>query len=286
MMSTLFAVTRPQILAALLLVVLAGCDNTVDLAVADPTLPPEGWTLVWSDEFDGTTLDKSRWEVQTGDGCPNLCGWGNNELQWYQAENITIRDGRLVIEAVQEDTSSARPYTSGRLRTKGLGDWTYGRFEVRARLPVGQGFWSAIWMLSSDEVYGEWAASGEIDIMEAIGNRPGEIFGTLHYGDTFPLNTSSGQAFNLVHGTFADDFFVFAIEWEEGVIRWYINNVLYLTQTEWSTTGGDFPAPFDQPFHILLNLAVGGNLPGPPDETSIFPQRMEVDYVRVYERTE
>jgi beta-glucanase (GH16 family) len=277
---------RPALLLTLLLgIVAAGCDNSVP-GIPDPTETPEGWTLVWSDEFNGTALDPGKWDVQTGDGCPELCGWGNDELQWYQEENITLENGRLVVH-IREGDSPERPYTSARLRTLNRGDWTYGRFEIRARLPrPQQGLWPAIWMLPTDNVYGTWAASGEIDIMEAIGSRPREVFGTLHYGGPFPRNTESGDSFQLAAGTHGDDFFVFALEWEEGEIRWYINNVLYQTQTEWFSENGPFPAPFDQDFHLLLNVAIGGYLPGPPDETTVLPQRMEVDYVRVYERAE
>ncbi len=260
---------------------LIACDNAIDLTVPDPTATPEGWSLVWADEFDGTTLDESRWSFQLGDGCPDLCGWGNAELQVYQRENVSVGDGVLTITASKEVDGT---FTSGRVRSKGRGDWTYGRFEIRATLPTGQGLWPAIWLLASEDVYGAWAASGEIDIMESIGSEPGEVFGSLHYGGTFPANTSSGKPFELVHGTFADDFFMFAVEWEEGQIRWYVNNVLYQTQTDWRSMGGEYPAPFDQAFHLILNLAVGGNLPGAPDETTVFPQEMVVDYVRVYQR--
>ncbi|RMH54254.1 MAG: glycoside hydrolase family 16 protein, partial [Bacteroidetes bacterium] len=249
----------------------------------DPTATPPGWRLVWADEFDGTALDTTRWAYQLGDGCPDLCGWGNDELQQYRRDNLSVGDGVLTITARREADGT---YTSARIRTKDRAAWTYGRFEIRARLPVGQGLWPAVWMLPAEEAYGGWAASGEIDIMEAVGGQPDEVFGTLHYGGPFPQNVSSGGPFQLVHGTFADDFFVFALEWEEGEIRWYINNVPFLTQTEWFSTGGAYPAPFDQPFYLLLNVAVGGRLPGPPDETTPFPQRMVVDYVRVYERAD
>ncbi|MEO0560294.1 MAG: glycoside hydrolase family 16 protein, partial [Bacteroidota bacterium] len=209
---------------------------------------------------------------------------GNNELQTYTRANATVSDGTLKITAREE---AADTYTSARLRTLGKGDWTYGRFEVKARLPEGQGMWPAIWLLFSNDTYGGWAASGEIDIMEAVGNKPDEVFGTLHHGGPFPENVFTGEEFKLFSGTFGDDFFVFTTEWEEGEIRWYINNVLYQTQTsdDWSTTGSTNPAaPFDHDFHMILNVAVGGNLPGSPDETTAFPQTMEVDYVRVYQR--
>jgi beta-glucanase (GH16 family) len=139
-------------------------------------------------------------------------------------------------------------------------------------------------MLPTDEVYGGWAASGEIDIMELVGHQPARVHGTLHYGGPAPANQSSGAPYDLSSGTFADDFHVFAVEWEEGEIRWYVDGVLYQTQTEWNSTGGPFPAPFDQRFHLLLNVAVGGNWPGSPDITTPFPQTMQVDYVRVYQR--
>ena len=247
--------------------------------------PPDGFKLVWNDEFDGTSLDTSKWEAMVGNGCPNLCGWGNAELQYYLARNATVADGLLTITA-REEATGTNDYTSARLRTRGKGDWTYGRFEVRARLPFSQGFWPAIWMLPTDEAYGGWAASGEIDIMELKGQEPRTTYGTLHYGGVFPRNTSSGGAKTLDSGSFADGFHVFAIEWDEGRIRWFVDGVSFQTQTNWSTEGFPFPAPFDERFHMLLNIAVGGNFVGAPDANSIFPQTMVVDYVRVFERSE
>ncbi len=285
-MATLRTLVGALPLLFVMLVAWAGCDNSVDQLIPDAEATPPGWTLVWSDEFDGTALDTTKWEPQLGDGCPDLCGWGNGELQFYQAENATVENGVLAITALQEINATDTSYTSARLRTLGRGDWTYGRFEIRAKLPTGQGLWPAIWLLFSEDTYGGWAASGEIDIMEAVGNVPNEIFGTLHYGGESPDNVQSGEPFELVAGTFADDFFVFAVEWEEGEIRWFVNNVLYQTQTEWFSTGGEYPAPFNHDFHMMLNVAVGGNLPGAPDATTVFPRSMEVDYVRVYERVE
>jgi len=297
-----------------------GCDNSIEQNTPDPLETPDGWNLVWSDEFGGTEVDTTKWGFQLGDGCqisPDLCGWGNGEFQNYAAENATVENGVLTISALQDvvladtvvvdgDTTFVEAdtsYTSARLRTLGKGDWTYGRFEVRAKLPTGQGLWPAIWLLFSEPTYGEWAASGEIDIMEAIGSEPGEVFGTLHYGGVAPDNEFTGEARELFAGTFDEDFYVFTVEWEEvdrsvdedgevvkGVdIRWYLNNVLYQTQNEddWYTTGSDDPtAPFNHDFHMILNVAVGGNLPGAPDVSTTFPQTMEVDYVRVYERAE
>ncbi|MCA9759066.1 MAG: family 16 glycosylhydrolase [Candidatus Eisenbacteria bacterium] len=237
------------------------------------------YQLVWADDFDGTEVDTEKWEFQTGTGCPDLCGWGNNELQNYRPENATVAGGFLTIQARNE---TGEGYTSARLRTRYLGDWTYGRLEMRAKLPIGQGLWPAFWMLPTDEVYGTWAASGEIDIMEAVGQEPSRVIGTLHYGGTWPDNTYTTNSYDLPSGTFHDDFHEFALEWEPCEIRWYVDGEVYATQDSWYSTGGPFPAPFDERFHVLLNLAVGGNLPGPPDQTTVFPQDFVIDYVRVY----
>lgn len=240
--------------------------------------------LVWADEFDGSQVDSDNWVFQLGDGSevglPS--GWGNNERQYYQRENATVADGVLTITARAESISGFS-YTSARLRTAGLADWRYGRFEMRARLPIGKGIWPAFWMLPAEEAYGGWAASGEIDIMEYIGSEPSRVFGTLHYGQPWPNNSFSGREYDLSGETFADDFHVFAIEWQPGEIRWYVDDLHYATQTDWFSSGGPYPAPFDRSFYLLLNLAVGGNLPGAPDSTTEFPQELVVDYVRVYQ---
>jgi beta-glucanase (GH16 family) len=245
---------------------------------------PAGWKPVWSDEFNGKEIDFSKWAVEE-----NGHGGGNGELQYYvdRPENLRIEDGHLVIEARKQKFNTAgveKEYTSGRLRTKRRASWLYGRFEVRAKLPTGRGIWPAIWMLPEKEAYGGWASSGEIDIMEMVGHEPAKVHGTLHHGASWPKNVHTGAPFELKSGTFADDFHVFAIEWEKDVIRWYVDGALYQTQDKWSSDGGAFPAPFDQPFHLVLNLAVGGGWPGPPDEKTVFPQRMTVDWVRVYQR--
>jgi len=239
--------------------------------------------LVWADEFDGEALDLSKWSPQIGDGCdisPDLCGWGNNELQFYRPENATVSDGTLKIEARRE-SAGGRSYTSARLRSIDQGDWTYGRFEARIKLPTGQGLWPAFWMLPTDEVYGGWPQSGEIDIMELVGNEPATVHGTIHYGRPWPNNSFSGTAFTLQEGIFQDDFHEFAIEWEPDQIRWYVDGYHYFTRTRGDVAPNRWP--FDQDFHFLLNVAVGGNWPGSPDGSTVFPQIMEVDYVRVYD---
>ncbi len=240
----------------------------------------KGWKLVWSDEFDSTAINNDKWGYDTGGH-----GWGNNESQNYtnRQENSYILNDWLVIEAKEENYENSS-YTSARMITKFKGDWLYGKFEIRARMPKGQGIWPAIWMLPTDLQYGGWPKSGEIDIMEYLGHDTKTVYGTLHYGNDYPINTHSGTHFTISSGDdFYDDFHIFTIEWEETEIRWYVDGVLYQTQTQWFTPNSDYPAPFDRRFHLLLNVAVGGNWPGYPDGTTQFPQRMYVDYVRVYQ---
>ncbi len=237
-------------------------------------------SLVWADEFDGTTLDLTKWTPQIGDGCDiNLCGWGNNELEYYRAENAVVSNGTLKIIAKSERFGN-RNYTSARLRSINKGDWTYGRFEARMKLPTAQGMWPAFWMLPTDEAYGGWPRSGEIDIMELVGKEPDRSHGTIHYGNPWPNNLSQSAAYQLNSGAFNDDFHTFAIEWEAGVIRWYVDDYLFLTKV--TSDLAPFTWPFDKRFHFLLNLAVGGNWPGNPNGGTTFPQTMEIDYVRVY----
>ena len=244
--------------------------------------------LVWSDEFDGTEVDTAKWSFQRGDGTEVYLppGWGNNEQQWYTEENATVADGFLTITARKESVEPGYNFTSARLRSFRKGDWTYGRMEMRAKMPLGKGLWPAFWMLSTHREYGGWAASGEIDIVEYLGSDPEDIFGTIHYGGEWPNNRFSGTPYKLPSGSFDEDFHVFAIEWEEGEIRWYVDDVHYGTKTDWYSTAAPFPAPFDKNFHFLLNLAVGGDLPGAPDSNTQFPAEYVIDYVRVYQVAE
>jgi len=215
-------------------------------------------------------------------------GWGNNELEYYTArpENVRQDHGNLVLEAVKEDFQGAdgirRDFTSARVTTERRFSQKYGRFEARIQLPRGSGVWPAFWLLGEDFRSAGWPACGEIDIMENVGKEPGTILGSLHgpgYSGENPLTT----AYALPRGRFSDGFHVFAIEWEPNVIRFYVDGELFATKT-----AADIPAGkrwvFDHPFFILLNLAVGGNLPGKPDNSTVFPQSMLVDYVRVYSR--
>ncbi len=290
------------VLAALLTAGAGGVDKAkAPLAPPEPDAP-KGWHAIWSDEFEGAKVDRKKWAFDLGNRLPSgQPGWGNDELQFYTSrpENVYVKGGMLHVRAVREAHEGA-PYTSARLKTKGLFAQKFGRFEVRAKLPTGQGVWPAIWMLPEEDKHGGWAASGEIDIMEARGQEPGKVLGTLHYGSGWPANVHSGKDHVLpAAGTIAD-FHVYALEWDPGEFRWYVDGKLYQTQNFWWSSskreGGNgvppakaselnpWPAPFDQPFHILLNVAVGGRFLGNPDADTEFPVEMMVDYVRAFER--
>ena len=254
--------------------------------------------LVWQDEFNGNQVDDSKWEFQTGRGVigtgdpgtddHGLWAWGNGELQTYETSNATVNNGHLTITAKKDDGGHA--YTSSRLRTKNKAEWTYGRIEMRAKLPTGQGLWPAFWMLPSNSPYGGWAASGEIDIMESKGRIPNTIHGTIHYGGEWcqaGCNQYTGATFDTPTSP-TDDFYTYAVEWTTHEFRWYIKDdsgseTRYAKIGSWYSEQGTYPAPFDTDFHILLNLAVGGQFDNylPPDSAA-FPSEFIVDYVRVY----
>lgn len=241
------------------------------------------WRLVWSDEFNGDKLDYSKWEAEV-----NAFGGGNDEQQMYtdRKENLRVENGSLVIEARKDNPNiqgTTRPFSSGRVRTKHRGDWKYGKIEVRAKLPEGQGMWSAAWMMPTEEKYGGWAASGEIDIIEINGKSPETAHLTIHHGGGWPNNRQTGGTKSLDKAKYTDDFHVYAIEWQAKSIRWLIDGQAAYETSAWQSTGGKFPAPFDQDFHLILNLAVGGRFVGPPSEKTAFPARMLVDYVRVHQ---
>jgi len=260
--------------------------NNPTLIVADnfDVSPGDALTLVWSDEFDAAQLDPESWFFEEGDGSEyGIPGWGNNELEWYLPNSALLDNGMLVITA-REEESNGKNYTSARINTRDRFAFRYGRIEARIRLPGGQGIWPAFWLMPQDDVYGTWAASGEIDIMEAInlGASGGNtVHGTLHYGGQWPNNVSSGSGYNVATDA-TTEFHVYALEWDASEMRWYVDDVLYAMQNNWSTTAAPFPAPFDERFYIILNAAVGGNWPGAPDAATMFPVTMEVDYVRVY----
>jgi beta-glucanase (GH16 family) len=246
------------------------------------------WTLVWSDEFDGpngAAVDSSKWSFDVGGS-----GWGNNELETYTSRtaNSDLEDGRLAIKALKERFTGAdnitRNYTSARLLTKNRFTQAYGRFEARIKIPYGQGIWPAFWMLGDNIDSAHWPNCGEIDIMENIGKEPAIVHGTFH-GPGYSGGSGVSAAYTLPGvRKFADDFHLFAVEWEPNVMRFYVDGLLYKTRTP-----ADLPAGtswvFDHPFFIILNVAVGGGWPGNPDATTVFPQQMLVDYVRVYSRS-
>ncbi|MGD1848261.1 MAG: family 16 glycosylhydrolase [Salibacteraceae bacterium] len=260
----------------MLLVLLLGLGLQCETSIAQCNI------LMWQDEFDGNSLDLTKWSYQTGDGCPDLCGWGNNELQHYtdRNDNVSVANGMLTITALQESFMGS-DYTSGRIRTIGKGEWTGGRIEARMKLPTGQGLWPAFWMLPTDSYYGGWPLSGEIDIMEIRGHEDNIQHGTIHFGPLFPANAFSGTTYTLPSGSFSTAFHDFALEWEKDELRWYVDGALFATKKPNSLSGN--PWRFDRDFHLLLNVAVGGWFPGNPDPSTQFPQTMEVDWVRVYQ---
>jgi beta-glucanase (GH16 family) len=246
---------------------------------ANTPTPPwerEGWQLVWQDEFEGETIDPDNWNFEIGGS-----GWGNNEWQFYtdRPENVRLEDGNLVIEARQEKFVT-RNYTSGRLKTQDLHAFTYGRFEARMKLPQGQGIWPALWMLGDDIGTVGWPRSGEIDIMEHIGREPTRVHGTVH-GPGYSGSGGIGHYKTFPPGALYEEFHTFAVEWDPEEIRWYVDDEQFFQVTPKSVRG-DWV--YDHPFFIIINLAVGGNWPGYPDETTVFPQFLTVDYVRVYQR--
>lgn len=255
----------------------------------DPETPElEGYDLLWSDEFNGDSLDTSIWNQEV-----RQPGWTNNELQAYtnSEDNVYVEDGHLVIRALQEFNDNGEAYyTSGKITGRGHTDFMYGRIEISARVPQGQGLWPAIWLMPYNEsIYGSWPRCGEIDIMESLGHQTDLTYSTIHYGN--PHSQQQGT-YRLEEGLFSDDFHVYALEWEPGEMRFYTDDVLVACFNDWySSTNGttffDYPAPFNQLYFLQLNLAVGGNWPGDPDETTDFSYAaFEVDYVRCYQLPE
>lgn len=281
------------------------------LGMADEP-PAASWQMVWHDEFDGQAIDPGKWDYDVGNGFFNsdaeqwISGWGNGEMQYYTRapDNAIVRDGLLHLRALKQSMHGCG-YTSARLKTRhrdghALLAQTYGRFEIRAKLPTGQGLWPALWMLPLDEKYGGWASSGEIDIMEARGQHPAQVLGTIHYGSRWPANQHTGQTYVLPDGGTIADFHVYAVQWEPGVIRWFVDGREFSVRSFWWSSSrtrdgkgampanesdlNPWPAPFDQPFYLIMNLAVGGQFVGKPNPQTPFPAEMLVDYVRVYQK--
>ncbi|SRR5216683_1190921 len=248
---------------------------------------PSVWSLVWSDEFEGpngSAVDPSKWTLEVGGN-----GWGNNELETYTSRtaNADLEGGTLVIKALKETFTGTdgltRNYTSARLLTKTKFTQMYGRFEARLKIPYGQGLWPAFWMLGDNIDSAHWPNCGEIDVMENIGREPSIVHGTIH-GPGYSGGNGLSSSYSLPSNQrFTDSFHTFAVEWEPNVVRFYCDGILYKTRTPADLPQGQTWV-FNHPFFILLNVAVGGNWPGSPDGTTVFPQTMQVDYVRVYQR--
>ena len=271
-----------------------------------------GWTLVWNDEFEGDRVDLTKWDFEIGNGFFDyknhvwIPGWGNEELQYYtrEPENVSVKDGLLTIRAVKESLHECG-YTSARLKTRKrdgtvLFSKLYGRVEFRAKVPWGKGLWPALWMLPVEDKYGGWAASGEIDLMEIVGEKPHEVLNSIHFGSVYPKRSLDTHVHKLPNGSMVSDWHVYTVEWEPGEIRFYVDNVHTSTQSFWwscsKTKNGAgveakkdadlnaWPAPFDQAFYLIMNVAVGGNFPGAPNPDTQFPAELVVDYVRVYDK--
>jgi len=270
----------PAVLLAIVSTLACGADQPVTVSgpPPPPPPPPPPWQLVWHDEFDSTALDTTRWTWDIGGN-----GWGNAELEYYtnRVENARVDSGALVIEARQE-SFGGRSYTSARLKTQGLGAWKYGRVEARIQIPRGQGLWPAFWMLGDNIAQVGWPTCGEIDIMENIGKEPAIVHGTAH-GPGYSGANGIGAPYTLSTGAFADNYHVYAVEWELNSIRWSVDGTQYFATTPASIPSGTTWV-YDHPFFIIMNVAVGGGWPGNPDATTTFPQTMVVDYVRVYQR--
>ena len=245
----------------------------------------EGWNIVWQDEFDKDSLDLTKWSREIGGH-----GWGNNELQFYtdSDSNSYVENGNLILKAqvVPQGIGSSRGlryYSSARLRTYGKGDWKYGRIEVKAKVASGQGIWPAIWMLPTDWLFGGWPSSGEIDIMEHVGYDLGVVHGSVHTeAYNHKINTQRSSARKIANVD--TEFHVYSIIWDKDKISFFIDDVQYFL-FENDQQGNYKTWPFDQRFHLLINIAVGGDWPGNPDNSTNFPRKMLVDYVRVYEKS-
>lgn len=271
-----------------LVLILSGCALATPAPTATPvpSLMPTataewerpGWELVWQDEFEGSELNLQNWTFDRGGG-----GWGNQEWQAYtdRPENVRLEEGMLVIEAREEpELIGGRNYSSARIKTQGLHAWQYGRIEARLKLPYGQGLWPAFWMLGEDLSKKGWPAAGEIDILEFIGREPDTIYATVH-APGYSGGDGVGSSLTVPAESLKSDFHVYAIEWQEDEIRWYFDDQEYFRLTP-----KDVPDEwiFNHPFFLILNLAVGGRWPGYPNDTTVFPQYLIVDYVRVYQK--
>jgi beta-glucanase (GH16 family) len=237
-----------------------------------------GYQLLWSDEFSSNTLNTQNWTFDIG----NNSGWGNQELEYYtsRVNNVFVSAGNLIIEADQESYQGSN-YTSARIKTEGIQQFTYGRIDIRAKLPVAHGMWPALWMLGSNISTVPWPGCGETDIMELVGSNPSQVTGSMHWQQSDGSEGTYNNNYDLSSGDFSQQFHVFSLLWQHDSVQFYVDDNLYVNGSIANVTSGTYP--FNLPFFFIFNVAVGGNFPGPPDNTTIFPQRMFVDYVRVFE---
>ncbi|MCQ2572809.1 MAG: glycoside hydrolase family 16 protein [Treponema sp.] len=276
--------------------IFAASSNLISCATNKVQSEKGPWKLVWQDEFNGNKLDLTKWDYQTGTGSQyGLNGWGNDELEYYTPENVSVKKGNLVIEARKEN-KNGMPYTSGRIRTMKddgtvLYGTTFGRIEARMMLPEGSGIWPAFWMLPASTKYGVWASSGEIDIMEAKGRLPNRTYGTVHFGQPWPGNKYTGNMYKFPEDEDITDYHVYALEWEPGSLKWFVDDNLFYETSNWYAMDDsgekvwDYPAPYDEPFYILFDLAIGGAYDEyrKPSDSDV-PCQMLVDWVRVYQK--
>jgi beta-glucanase (GH16 family) len=235
------------------------------------------WKLVWTEDFKGTKLDTTRWNYEVNDQ-----GGGNNELQYYTARdtNVYVKGGLLHIRGLKEDYLT-RHYTSARITTRHKADFTFGKMEIRAKIPTGRGMWPAIWMMPTDDKYGGWPLSGEIDIMETKGQHPDTLYGTMHFGQKPPNNKYKGTVTtHEAPGGYGDGFHVYGIEWKKDTIAWFVDGRQFFETNSSMVTTAAYP--FNERFHFILNLAIGGEFVGNPDD-SILPKEFLVDYIKVWE---
>lgn len=264
-------------LCAVLFLSLSSLSGTADGA--------GGWQLVWSDTFDGTSLDTTKWTAEW-----STYGDGNDELQCYRPENAVVTHGSLYLVAYPWDArcpwGNSRDYASGMVRTRNKFDWTYGRFEVDAVVPRGEGLWPGAWLSPSERTYGKWPHSGELDILEIRGREPDRVVGSAHWGDTNWRHTLDNASYRLPEGSFAEGAHTFAIEWTPYSIVWSVDGQPYnwLILKDLKSSAGTGGAPFDQPFYLKLNLTVGGSWVGPPDASTPWPADFRIDEVRVYQQ--
>ncbi|MGB1217961.1 MAG: glycoside hydrolase family 16 protein, partial [Saprospiraceae bacterium] len=238
-----------------------------------------GMTLVWSDEFDENALNSNNWTQEIGNGDN---GWGNNELQYYKPDNTYFASSDYLIIEAKEESESGFDYTSSRMITEGKQEFQYGRIDIRASLPEGQGLWPALWMLGSNFRTSGWPVCGEIDIMEQVGFQPNIVHGTVHYGSSFAQRGSKSAFRTSPSGNeYSESFHVFSLVWEEDHIEILVDDVKYLDVVP--TDLGGQAWPYNQSFFFIFNVAIGGQWPGNPDASTVFPQRMIVDYVRVFQ---